>query len=93
MCPASAISASEPETRPPATSTSMKPPVSSAAMPIARALRLAWWRGMVMVVAVVVVAHRRAIASATRAVKSCGSRTAATSAASTVTPQRSAIAA
>ena len=46
-------------------------------------------RGLV----VVVVAHRRAIASATRAVKSCGSRTASTSAASTVTPQRSAIAA
>ena len=33
------------------------------------------------------------LASATRAVKSCGSRTASTSAASTVTPQRSAIAA
>ena len=38
MCPASAISASDPETSPPTTSTTMKPPVSSAAIPIARAL-------------------------------------------------------
>ena len=55
MCPASAISASEPEIRPPATSTSMKPPVSSAAMPMARALASPWCVVMVVAVAVAVV--------------------------------------
>jgi hypothetical protein len=38
MCPASARSASEPETRPPATSASMKGPVSPAATVMARSL-------------------------------------------------------
>ena len=46
-----------------------------------------------VMVVVVVGGHRRARASVIRVSKSCGSRTAATSAASTVTPQRSAMAA
>ena len=63
------------------------------------ARRIARRLGAMMVAAVVVVAvrhrrtsRRRTIAPLTRASKSCGSRTPATSAASTVTPQRSAIA-